>query len=102
MLWANAGIETCPQDRDTVLGFRPRRDTLRPGPPSLSASASVTSNSITPLRASAKTIRIVAPFPSVISPPPKSDTRRLLHKASGRGFYCWLWFGGAVAPVLRL
>jgi hypothetical protein len=47
------------------LGRRPRRATALP--PRASASASVRSSSRTPLRASAKVIRTVAPLPSAIS-----------------------------------
>jgi hypothetical protein len=42
---------------------------------SFSASASVTSSSFTPLRASANVMRTVAPFPSGISAPDISETR---------------------------
>ena len=58
------------------FGRRPRRATWRP--PSFSASASVTSSSRTPLRASWKVMRIVAPLPSGISEPDMSETRTVL------------------------
>ena len=57
----------------TVFGLRPLRATWRP--PSFSASASVTSSSRAPLRASANVMRTVAPFPSGISSPLMSDIR---------------------------
>jgi hypothetical protein len=60
----------------TVLGLRPRRATVRP--PNLSASASVTSSSRAPRRASANVIRTVAPRPSGISSPEISETRIVL------------------------
>lgn len=59
--------------RCATWGLRPRRATGRP--PSVSASASVTSSSRTPLLASANVIRIVAPLPSGISSPDMSLTR---------------------------
>jgi hypothetical protein len=58
------------------FGLRPRRATTRP--PSFSASASVTSSSREPRRASANVIRTVAPRPSGISCPDISDTRIVL------------------------
>ena len=58
------------------FGRRPRRATWRP--PICSASASVTSSSRTPLRASWNVIRTVAPFPSAISAPEMSDTSTVL------------------------
>ena len=62
------------------FGRRPRRATWRP--PIFSASASVTSSSRTPLRASWNVMRIVAPLPSAISAPEISDTSTVL-RATG-------------------
>ena len=56
-----------------AFGLLPLRATCRP--PRFSASASVTSSSLAPLRASANVMRTVAPFPSGISAPLMSDTR---------------------------
>jgi hypothetical protein len=55
------------------LGLRPRLATTRP--PIFSASASVTSSSREPRRASANVTRTVAPLPSGISSPDMSETR---------------------------
>ena len=55
------------------FGFRPRRATGLP--PNFSASASVTSSSREPRRASAKVMRTTAPLPSGISAPDMSEIR---------------------------
>lgn len=65
------------------LGRRPRRLTMRP--PNSSASASVTSSSRAPFRASLKVIRTTAPFPSAISCPLTSLTR-IVFLATGGSF----------------
>ena len=72
--------------QEAFFGRRPRRATDRP--PIRSASWSVTSSSRTPLRASRKVIRTVAPFPSAISSPDMSDTRTVFFAMYSSDFAC--------------
>jgi hypothetical protein len=73
------GFETVSLDYDAAaFGRRPRRATCRPFRPRSAASSALTSSSYAPRRASSNEMRILAPFPSSISLPERSETNTVL------------------------